>query len=47
MKKFGAAALLAALIFGAGAVAQNSDAAPVAGAGKNAVQLFGNWPAVG
>lgn len=47
MKKFGAAALLAAVIFGAGAVAQTSDAAPVASAGKSFAQIYGNWPSVG
>ncbi|MCQ1947876.1 hypothetical protein [Arthrobacter sp. zg-Y1116] len=47
MKKFGAAALLAAVIFGAGTVAQTSDSAPLAGANKNIVQPYGNWPSVG
>lgn len=47
MKKLGAAALLAAVIFGAGVAAQPSASAPVAGGGKNVMQPYGIWPFVG
>lgn len=46
MKKFGAAALLAAVILGAGVATPASAATPTAGAvnSGSSFQLYGNWP---
>lgn len=46
MKKLGAAALLAAVIFGAGAAApaSASAASPSANTGSYVVQPYGIWP---
>ena len=44
MKKLGAAALLAAVLFGAGAAVPASAATPTAAPGSSIVQPFGNWP---